>query len=874
MDDSRLPSRPPLSIDADPQETREWVDSLRSILDSSGPERAHYLMRQLHESLQTEGISLPYLVQSPYVNTIPVDKQPAYPGDLAMEKRVRRIVRWNAAVMVHRANHDFPGIGGHLSSYASAATLYEVGLHHFFRSPLAEGGGDQVFFQGHSAPGIYARAYLEGRISRHQLEHFRREAFGQGISSYPHPKLMPDFWQFSTVSMGLGPIAAIYQAKFNRYLQARGIADTSNSRVWAFLGDGETDEPEALGALSIAAREKLDNLTFVVNCNLQRLDGPVRGNGKIIQELETVFTGAGWNVVKVIWGSGWDPLLAQDTDGLLRRRMSEVVDGDYQKYVTSDMSFVRDHFFGKYPQLRQMAEQMSDQDLRRMARGGHDPLKVHAAYHAATHMKGKPTVVLAKTVKGYTLGEGIEARNATHQQKKFGIPELKAFRDVLHLPIRDEELEEPPFYHPGANSPEVEYIRERRKALGGPIPARPNSPVQVQVPVAPWEKFQKGSGSAEVSTTMAFVAILQAMLREPELGKRIVPIIVDEGRTFGMESLFKPFGIYSSVGQLYTPVDADYLMAYREAKDGQILQEGITEAGAAASFIAASTAYSTHGQPMVPFYLYYSMFGFQRVGDQIWQAADMNGRGFLLGCTAGRTTLNGEGLQHQDGHSLLIAAANPGVIPYEPTYAYEIAVLVRDGLERMAAGEDVIYYLTLQNETYAMPPMPVGVEDGIRKGLYALRPASAVAGAQELANDAPAIQLLGSGSIMPYVLRAQETLVRDHGVRADVWAVTSYVELRRDAIAVDDRNRHQGKRGKDAELPYVSHLLGATQGPIVAASDWMRAVPDQLAPWLDGRLASLGTDGFGRSDTRQALRRFFEVDTQAIVETALHKLGR
>ena len=873
-----LDPRTPLAPDADPTETNEWIQSIQAVLQESGPDRAHFLIRRLHESLQTEGIPLPYLVQSPYVNTIPADEQPAYPGDLDMEQRIRRIVRWNAAVMVHRANHHHTGIGGHLSSYASAAMLYEVGFNHFFRSPQANqsatsdntGGGDHVYFQGHSAPGVYARAFLEGRLSREQLEHFRRESIpGQGISSYPHPRLMPDFWQFSTVSMGLGPIAAIYQARFNRYLHARGLADTSNSRVWCFVGDGETDEPESLGALSIAAREHLDNLVFVVNCNLQRLDGPVRGNGKIIQELETVFTGAGWNVVKVIWGSGWDPLLAEDATGILRKRMNEVVDGDYQKYATSDLAYVREHFFGKYPELQKITEALTDREFKRMHRGGHDPVKVHAAFDAATKSQGRPTVVLAKTVKGYSLGEGIEGRNATHQQKKFGVEELKAFRTALQLPVSDQDLDDAPFYHPGENSPEVEYIRERREALGGPVPVRTVAKVQVQVPGDKlWTAFDKGSGTAEVSTTMAFVAVLQALMRDKDIGRRIVPIVCDEARTFGMEAMFKPFGIYSSVGQLYTPVDANYLMAYREAKDGQLLQEGITEAGSMASFLAAATAYSTHGQPMIPFYLYYSMFGFQRVGDQVWQAADMNARGFLLGCTAGRTTLNGEGLQHQDGHSLLLASTNPAVVSYEPTFAYDIGLIVRDGLRRMLDGENVIYYVTLQNEAYVMPPKPEGVDEGVLRGIYPLRKASQVEGAK-LGKGAKPLQLLASGSILAGALQAQETLVRDHGIRADLWCVTSYNELRREALAVDTRNRKARVAAGKAELPYVARILGETEGPVLAVSDWMRAVPEQVGPWLDGRLRALGTDGFGLSDTREALRRYFEVDAQAVVETGL-----
>ncbi len=864
--------RTPFAHDTDALETREWIDSLQAVVDAAGPERAHFLLRQLHESLQVEGIALPFLVQSPYVNTIAVDKQPAYPGDLAMEQRIRRIVRWNAAVMVHRANHQFPGIGGHLSSYASAAMLYEVGFNWFFRSPTRPEGGDQVYIQGHSAPGIYSRAFLEGRLSVEQLEHFRREVLplpsgARGLSSYPHPHLMPDFWQFSTVSMGLGPMAAIYQARFNRYLHARGIKDTSQSRVWCFTGDGESDEPETLGALSLAAREGLDNLTFVVNCNLQRLDGPVRGNGKIIQELETTFHGAGWNVIKVIWGSGWDEMLARDTHGILRQRMNEIVDGQYQKYVTSDPAWVREDFFGKYPGLRELAANLNDREFKRFHRGGHDPLKVYSAFHAATETTGKPTVILAKTVKGYSLGEGIEARNATHQHKKFALEELKAFRTALQLPIDDAQLDDAPFYHPGAESPEVAYVRERRAALGGPIPQRAEAKVQVQVPGdSAWSRFYEGSGTAEVSTTVASVAVLQNLMRDKDLGKRIVPIVCDEARTFGMEAMFKPFGIYSSVGQLYTPVDAEYLMAYREAKDGQILQEGITEAGSMASFIAAATSHSTHGEPMIPFYLYYSMFGFQRVGDQIWQAADMNARGFLLGCTAGRTTLNGEGLQHEDGHSLLIASTNPSVVAYEPTFAYEAAILIRDGLRRMLGGENVLYYLTLQNEAYVMPKMPEGVTEGVKRGLYLYRAADAKPGQKR-------VQLLGSGSILAGVLAAQATLAAEHNVAADVWIATSYGEMRRDALAVDARNRVGQKTGKQAELPFVVQQLGRTAGPIIAASDWMRAVPDQVAPWLAGRLTSLGTDGFGLSDTREALRRHFEVDAEAVVQAVLWRLA-
>ena len=870
---ARKDFRQTLVSDTDALETQDWLDSIESVVHHSGIERAHFLISRVQEQLQADGARLPYLVRSPYINTIPVDKQPPYPGDGAMEWRIRSIIRWNSAVMVHRANSRYDGLGGHLSTYASAATLYEVGFQHFFRSPSHPGGGDHIYFQGHSAPGIYARAFLEGRLTEAQLDGFRREAPGSGgISSYPHPRLMPNFWQYSTVSMGLGPLAAIYQARFDRYLHARGIADTSDRRVWAFLGDGETDEPESLGSLSIAAREGLDNLIFVVNCNLQRLDGPVRGNGKIIQELESIFAGAGWNVIKVVWGSSWDRLLAEDHSGVLKKRMEEVPDGEYQKYVTSDVSYVREQFYGKYPELRAMADRLSDADLRSMSRGGHDPAKVHAAYHAAVHhANGRPTVILAKTIKGHALGGGFEGRNTTHQQKKFDVGALAKFRDRLQLPIPDSALEDPPLYHPGADSPEVRYLLERRAALGGPIPERLDRPVAVALPSeGMWGRFLTGSGTTEVSTTGSFVGLLGALMREGELARRVVPILCDEGRTFGMEAFFKPFGIYSALGQRYTPVDADFLLAYREAVDGQILQEGITEAGSMASFLAAATAYSSHGQPMVPFYFFYSMFGFQRVGDLIWQAADMNARGFLLGCTAGRTTLNGEGLQHQDGHSLILASTNPAVICYETAYAFEQAIITRDALRRMLEEhQNVIYYLTLQNEAWQMPAMPAGVEQGVLRGCYMLRQAGSVEGAA-LQADAPALQLCGSGSILPAVLIAQERLVREHGIAADVHAVTSYQAMRREQIEADIARM----RGQPAAATWLEQTLQATPGPIVAASDWMRLVPDQLAPWLSGRLLALGTDGFGMSDTREALRKHFGVDPDTIVRAALWRLGR
>jgi len=876
MDDFRKTLIP----DPDPTETKEWIDSMESLVALAGRDRAHHILRSVHEHLQVDGIQLPYLVRSPYVNTIPVEDQPAYPGDLELERKIRRAVRWNAAVMVHRANKAYEGLGGHLSSYASAAFLYEVCFNHFFRGPDHPEGGDIIFFQGHVSPGVYGRAFLEGRLSEEQLMAFRREAPGSGgLSSYPHPRLMPGFWETSTVSMGLGPITAIYQARFNRYLRHRGLIphDGSNSgggRVWAFLGDGETDEPEALGALALAAREGLDNLTFVVNCNLQRLDGPVRGNGKIIQELESVFSGAGWNVIKVIWGSTWDELLAGDAGQILRKRFDEVCDGEYQKYVTAGAGHVRDHFFGKYPELAAMAAGMDDRRIGRLSRGGHDPLKIYAGIDRALQGNGRPSVVLVKTIKGYSLGEGIEARNYTHQQKKFaGIKELKRFRDRMNLPITDAQLEQKaPFYRPAADSPEMAYLFEHRRALGGSVPQRRPCKTRIQVPADPvWKRFLAGSGKSEVSTTSAVVGVLGALMRDKALGKRIVPILCDEGRTFGMEAFFKPFGIYSSKGQLYTPVDADFLLAYRESRDGQILQEGITEAGSMASFIAAGTSYSHHGEPVVPLYFFYSMFGFQRTADLIWQAADMNARGFLIGCTAGRTTLNGEGLQHQDGHSHTLAGTNPAVIAYEPTYAYEAAVIMRRGLERMAAGEDVIYYLTVQNEPYRMPPMGEVTADGILAGLYLLHGPERV-GEIKLAADAPHVQLLGSGSIMRQVLRAQDVLIREHGIRASVWSATSYTEVRRDAVAAERENRRGRLVGDARKISHLEATLGATEGPIVAASDWVRDYPDQLAPWLAGRLTSLGTDGFGMSDTRETLRRHFEVDTRAIVETVLWRL--
>ncbi|MBI3070625.1 MAG: pyruvate dehydrogenase (acetyl-transferring), homodimeric type [Deltaproteobacteria bacterium] len=860
----------PDDSDTSPDETREWIESLDAVIAREGKERAAFLLETLLERARVTHTPSPALVQTPYVNTIAPEDEPAYPGNEAIELRIRRIVRWNAVAMVQRANTLFGGIGGHLATYASAATLYEVGFNHFFRGRGDEGeaSGDQVFFQGHASPGIYARALLEGRLSVEQLERFRRECeAGRGLSSYPHPYLMPEFWEFPTVSMGLSPLAAIYQARFNRYLHHRGIKDTSASRVWAFLGDGETDEPEALGSLSIAAREKLDNLVFVVNCNLQRLDGPVRGNGKIIQELEAVFRGAGWNVIKVIWGRKWDALLEADKTGLLVKRMGEVVDGEYQKYSVEPGAYTREHFFGKYPELLTLVAGMTDREIQRLRRGGHDDHKVYAAFHAAVNHTGQPTVVLAKTVKGWTLGEAAQGKNVAHQRKKMSVEELKAFRDEIQLPIPDSKIADAPFYVPPRDSPEVEYVVERRRALGGFVPRRRVVAKAVEVPsIADFGAFLEGSGEAEVSTTNVFARLLAQMLADKRFGRRVVPIIPDEARTFGLDVLFRQYGIYSAVGQLYEPVDHGMLLRYREALDGQVLEEGITEAGATAMFTAAGTAYATHAEPMIPFYIFYSMFGYQRVGDQLWAFGDQRGRGFLCGATAGRTTLNGEGLQHQDGHSLLVASAHPTVRAYEPAFAYELAVIVADGLKRMYGdGVDTYYYLTLQNETYTMPPMPAGAADGIVRGLYKF--CDAPAGAGEMRAT-----LLGSGSILNEVLAAQKLLAKHFGVAAEVWSAPSYSMLRRDALRCERHNMLHPEA--ERLVPYVAAALAEAQGPIVAASDWVTAVPDQIARWVPGGLHTLGTDGFGRSDTRQSLRRFYGVDAETIAVATLFALAK
>ena len=816
--------------------------------------------RQLH-------VGLPSLTSTRYINTISPEQEPFFPGDEQLERRIRRLIRWNAVAMVLRANNRYPGLGGHLATYASAASLYEVGFNHFFQGKDHPGGGDQVFFQGHAAPGIYARAFLEGRLDEDALDHFRREVGGKGLSSYPHPRLMPDFWEFPTVSMGLGPLAAIYQARFNRYLANRGIRDTSAQRVWAFLGDGEMDEPESIAGISLAAREGLDNLTFVINCNLQRLDGPVRGNGKIIQELEGLFRGAGWNVIKVVWGREWDELLARDVDGVLVEKMNDTLDGEFQKFSVSSGDYVRERFFGPDPRLRRLVEHLSDDDLLHLRRGGHDYRKVYAAYKAATEYRGAPTVVLAKTVKGWTLGAGVEARNITHQAKKLSEAELRVFRDRLELPIPDAKLKDAPYFHPGPESEEVRYMIERRALLGGPVPRRV---VRAQPLPAPGDsvdsEFDAGSTTA-VSTTMVFTRLLRNLMRDPQLGQRIVPIIPDEARTFGMDPLFKEAGIYAALGQRYEPVDSELLLSYREATDGQVLEEGINEAGSMASFQAAGTSYATHGEPMVPFYIYYSMFGFQRTGDQAWLFGDQRGRGFMLGATAGRTTLAGEGLQHDDGQSHVLASTIPVIRAYDPAFAYELATVIREGIGRMYGdGEDVFYYVSLYNENYAQPPRPDAVDEGIIKGIYRY------AAAPELENPLGHVRLVGSGSIMQQVIAARDVLAEQFRVAAEVYSATSFQQLRHEALAVDRWNRLNPDQ--EPRVPYVSQVLGADGGPIVVATDWIRSLPDMVARWVPEPYLTLGTDGFGRSDTREALRGYFEIDPPHIVAAALAGLVR
>ncbi|MCP4429918.1 MAG: pyruvate dehydrogenase (acetyl-transferring), homodimeric type [Gammaproteobacteria bacterium] len=850
--------------DIDPQETQEWVESLDSVLEREGPQRAHFLLEKLIDKARRSGAYLPYTANTAYVNSIPTSTQRPIPGDQAIEHTVRSVIRWNAAAMVVHANRISSELGGHIASFASAATLYDVGFNHFFRAPTEENKGDLVFFQGHSAPGVYARAFLEGRLSEDQLKAFRQEALNEnGLSSYPHPWLMPNFWQFPTVSMGLGPIMAIYQARFMKYLENREIQSSQNRKVWAFMGDGEMDEPESLGAISLASRENLDNLVFVINCNLQRLDGPVRGNGKIIQELEAVFRGAGWNVIKVIWGSYWDPLLAKDKDGLLQKRMEEALDGEYQSYKAKGGAYTREFFFGKYPELKEMVADMSDEDIWRLNRGGHDPHKVYAAYAEAIEHKDRPTVILAKTVKGYGMGEAGEGQNITHSQKKMGEQALKAFRDRFNIPISDDEISETPFYRFPEGSVEFEYLKKQRDNLGGYMPIRTDTSEPLAIPALKlFDALLQDSGERDFSTTMAFVRILSALARDKQIGKNIVPIVPDEARTFGMEGMFRQLGIYSFKGQLYEPMDSDQVMYYREDKKGQILEEGINEAGAMSSWIAAATAYSTHGISMIPFYIYYSMFGFQRIGDLAWAAGDMQARGFLMGGTAGRTTLAGEGLQHQDGHSLIVAGTIPNCVSYDPTFAYELAVIVQHGMKRMYQLHDkVFYYITVMNENYPHPAMPAGVEEGIVKGIYCFR---------ETDEKGIKVQLMGSGTILREVIQAATLLKNDFDINADVWSVTSVNELAREAS--DCVRWNQLHPTKKARKSYLETQLQGRKGPAVMATDYTRAFVSQLREFIPNRFVTLGTDGFGRSDTRDNLRIFFEVNRFYVVIAALKAL--
>jgi pyruvate dehydrogenase E1 component len=849
--------------DTDIQETQEWVDSLNSVIEADGPERAHYLIEMMIDQARRSGSNLPYNATTAYVNTIPTHLQQKHPGDPDMERRIRALVRWNAVMTVLRANIKSPGVGGHIASFQSAATLYDVGFNHFFRAPSKDFGGDLIFFQGHSSPGIYARAFLEGRISEAQLSNYRMESKGDGLSSYPHPWLMPDFWQFPTVSMGLGPIMGIYQARYLKYLHDRGIADTSDRKVWVFCGDGEMDEPESLGAISLAAREKLDNLIFVVNCNLQRLDGPVRGNGKIIQELESDFRGSGWNVLKVIWGSYWDPLFNLDKDGLLKKRMEECVDGEFQNFKAKGGAYTREHFFGKYPELKEMVSAMSDNDIWRLNRGGHDPHKVYAAYAAATSHKGQPSVILAKTVKGYGMGDAGEGQNITHQQKSMDIEALKQFRTRFDLPISDKDVEDLKFYKPADDSPEITYMKERRASLGGFMPQRNQKGNELKVPdLQNFSNLLTTTGEREISTTMAFVRILTTLVKDKEIGKYIVPIVPDEARTFGMEGMFRQLGIYSSVGQLYEPQDADQVMFYKEQKDGQILEEGINEAGSFSSWIAAGTSYSTTGIQTIPFYIFYSMFGFQRIGDLAWAAGDSRTRGFLLGATAGRTTLNGEGLQHEDGHSHILSATIPNCVSYDPCFAYELAVIIQHGLHRMIEKqEDVYFYITVMNENYSHPEMPKGVEEQIIRGIYKLQ------AAPEKAKNK--VQLMGSGVILREVIEAAKLLKDDWEVDSDVWSVTSFTELRRDALNTERWNLLNTEKPKQS---FIQEQITDKESPIIASTDYMRSFAEQIANFLPNNFKALGTDGFGRSDSREALRSFFEVDRHYIVLNAIKAL--
>ena len=852
----------------DELELKEWLESLEYVLQSGGPEKVKELLHNLDTYAQEAGVELPFTANTPHINTIPKSAQPPFPGGREIERRIKSLIRWNAMAMVVRANKEENGIGGHISTYASAATLYEIGFNHFFRGKDSNHDGDIVYFQGHAAPGIYARAFLEGRITKEQLKNFRRELKpGGGLSSYPHPWLMPDFWEFPTVSMGLGPIQAIYQARFNRYLEDRGLKKPSDQKVWAFLGDGETDEPEALGAISLAAREKLDNLIFVINCNLQRLDGPVRGNGNIVQELESVFRGAGWNVIKVIWGGDWDPLLEADKSGTLLKRMNEGCDGESQNYVTRGGKYVREHFFNKYPELAKLVEKYTDEQLEKMKRGGHDPEKVYAAYKAAVEHKDAPTVILAKTVKGYGLGEAGEGKNITHSQKKLNEDELKEFRTRFSIPISDDDTSKMPFYRPGEDSAEIRYIKERRKTLGGYIPKRVVKSAPLKTPSEElFQEFYSGTGEREVSTTMVFVRILAKLLKDKEIGHLIVPIVPDEARTFGMESLFRQVGIYAHTGQLYEPVDKDIFLYYKEAKNGQILEEGITEAGSMSSFIAAGTAYAVHGVNTIPFFTLYSMFGMQRVGDLVWLAGDIRTKGFFLGATAGRTTLAGEGLQHQDGNSHLLAYPVPNLVAYDPAFAYELAVIIRDGIYRMyEKQENVFYYITIMNENYAQPNMPEGAKEGILKGMYKFR-------TSELKNAKAQAQLLGSGTILNEVIKAADILEKDYKVASNIWSVTSYKNLHLDAQETERWNMFNPD--KEAKVPYIAEVTKGEEGVYIAASDYVQLSSDAMAKWLPGPLHSLGTFGFGRSEGRTSLRDFFEVDAKHIVYATLYSLLR
>ena len=855
-----------ITDDMDPIETREWLESIDSVMKIHGPERAHYIINRMVDHARRSGSYLPSAYNTAYLNTIPVGMQPNYPGDRSIEKRIEAFIRWNAMAMVVQANKESSEIGGHISTYASSATLYEVGFNHFWRAPTDKNRGDLIFMQGHSSPGIYARAFLEGRLNENQLDHFRKEVGNKGLSSYPHPWLMPDFWQFPTVSMGLGPMMATYQARFMRYMEHRGLTEPSDRKIWCFLGDGEMDEPESLGSITMPVREGLDNLIFVVNCNLQRLDGPVRGNGKIIQELEAAFGGAGWNVIKLIWGSRWDPLLARDRQGLLQQIMEECVDGEYQNFKSKGGDYVREHFFGKYPETKEMVANMSDEDIWRLNRGGHDARKVFSAYQKAVNHRERPTIILAKTVKGFGLGSVAEGQNTAHQQKKLDLNALKEFRDRFNIPITDKKLKDVPYFMPKKNSQEIEYLHERRKSLGGYIPKRITEAKSIKTPANDvFHPQLDGTGEREASTTMAFIRMLTSLTRDKQIGKHIVPIVPDEARTFGMEGMFRQIGIYSSKGQLYTPQDADQLMFYKESKEGQILEEGINEAGAYCSWLSAGSSYSNHGIQMVPFYIFYSMFGFQRIGDFLWAGGDMQARGFLIGATAGRTTLAGEGLQHQDGHSLLSATTIPNCVSYDPTYAYELAVIIKDGLKRMISDqENIFYYITCMNENYTHPPIPKNCEKGILKGMYLLKKS-----VKQENGSKP--QLMGSGTILREVEKAAHLLEKDFKIYCDVWSVTSFSELRRESLETERWNELNPEKKRKSS--YLEKLLSRQEGPFIAATDYMKMIPDQIQKWVPGIYKTLGTDGYGRSDSRAALREHFEVDARFIALSTLNALA-